>query len=71
MIEKMKLACDTKAIMIPRIKQIEKEFKGYKYNDKNIVQDCVMAIGGAINQFFEPEQDVATIDHNFSYVQGD
>ena len=69
MIEKMKMACDTKAVMIPRITQIEKEFKRYKYNDKNIVQDCVMAIGGAINQFFEPEQEVATVDTNFSYVQ--
>lgn len=69
MIEKMKLACDTKAIMIPRIRQIEKEFKAYKYNDKHIVQDCVMAIGGAIDQFFEPEQEVPTVDTEFSYVQ--
>ena len=69
MIEKLKIACDTKAIMIPRIRQIEKEFKGYKYNDRAIVQDCVMAIGGAVNQFFEPESELPTVDSNFSYMQ--
>lgn len=70
MVEKLKLACDTKAIMIPKIPQIEKEFKSYQYNDKKIVQDCVMAIGGAVNQFFEPTEEVSAIDKNFSYMQG-
>lgn len=69
MVEKLKIACDTKAIMIPRIRQIEKEFKGYKYNDRGIVQDCVMAIGGAVDQFYEPESEVPTVDDVFSYVQ--
>ena len=70
MVEKLKLACDTKAIMIPKIKQIHKEFKGYKYNDKKIVQDCVMAIGGAVDKFFEPANEIPTVDSNFSYMQG-
>ena len=70
MIEKLKLACDTKAIMIPKIKQIHKEFRAYAYNDKKLVQDCVMAIGGAVNMFYEPSEDVATVDSQFSYVQG-
>lgn len=70
MIEKLKLACDTKAIMIPKIAQIEKEFKAYKYNDKKIVQDCVMAIGGAVDKFFEPADEVPTVDSQFSYMQG-
>jgi hypothetical protein len=70
MIEKLKLACDTKAIMLPKINQIYKEFKAYQYNDKKLVQDCVMSIGGAVNMFFEPAEDVSTIDSQFSYVQG-
>lgn len=70
MVEKLKLACDTKAIMIPKIAQIHKEFKSYKYNDKKIVQDCVMAIGGAVDKFFEPSEEVATVDSQFSYAQG-
>lgn len=70
MVEKLKLACDTKAIVIPKISQIEKEFKAYAYNDKKIVQDCVMAIGGAVDKFFEPAEDVPTIDSQFSYTQG-
>lgn len=70
MIEKLKLACDTKAIMIPKIAQFEKEFKAYRYNDKKIVQDCVMAIGGAVDKFFEPANDVPTVDPHFSYMQG-
>lgn len=68
MIEKLKLACDTKAIMIPKIPQIEKEFLGYSYNDKKIVQDCVMAIGGAVAEFFEPASDIPAVDSQFSYV---
>lgn len=70
MVEKLKLACDTKAIMIPKIAQIEKEFAAYIYNDKKIVQDCVMAIGGAVDKFFEPADEVSTVDSHFSYVQG-
>lgn len=70
MLEKLKLACDTKAIMIPRLTQFEKEFRAYRYNDKKLVQDCVMAIGGAVDKFFEPAEDVATVDSQFSYVQG-
>lgn len=69
MIEKLKIACDTKAIMIPKIAQIHKEFRAYQYADKKIVQDCVMAIGGAVNMFFEPSQDVSTVDKEFSYLQ--
>lgn len=71
MIEKLKVACDTKAIMLPKIAQIHKEFKAYQYNDKKIVQDCVMAIMGAVNMFFEPSQDVATVDSTFSLTQGE
>lgn len=70
MLEKLKLACDTKAIMIPKIAQIEKEFKTYRYNDKKIIQDCVMAIGGAVDKFFEPNDEVPTVDSQFSFVQG-
>jgi len=70
MVEKLKLACDTKAIMLPKITQIHKEFKSYKYADKDIVQDCVMAIGGAVDKFFEPSGDMPTVDSQFSYLQG-
>ena len=70
MVEKMKLACDTKAIMIPKITQIHKEFKAYRYNDKKLVQDCVMAIGGAIHQFFEPAEEHPTVMRNVSLTQG-
>lgn len=70
MVEKLKIACDTKAIMIPKIAQFEKEFKAYRYNDKKLVQDCVMAIGGAVDKFFEPSENVPTVDSQFSYMQG-
>lgn len=70
MVEKLKIACDTKAIMLPKIEQFYKEFKAYRYNDKKIVQDCVMAIGGAVNQFFEPANEIPTVDSQFSYLQG-
>jgi len=70
MIEKLKIACDTKAIVIPKLSIIVKEFKAYKYNDKKLVQDCVMAIGGAVNEFFEPSEEVVPVDSGFSYLQG-
>lgn len=70
MIERLKLAIDTKAIIMPKIPQIYNEFKAYVYNDKKIVQDCVMAVGGAVAEFYEPNQDVPTFDSGFSYVQG-
>jgi len=70
MIEKLKIACDTKAIMIPKIAQIEREFRAYAYSDKKLVQDCVMAIGGAVDRFFEPANDIATVDSSVNYAQG-
>lgn len=70
MVEKLKLACDTKAIMIPKLAIIQKEFKAYKYMDKKLQQDCVMAIGGAVNEFYEPQEDVAGVDSSFSFAQG-
>ena len=54
----------------PKIAQIYKEFKSYAYNDKKIVQDCVMAVGGCVDKFFEPSEDMPTVDSNFSYMQG-
>ena len=70
MIEKLKLACDTKAIVIPKLSIIVKEFMAYKYNDKKLVQDCVMAIGGAVNEFYEPAEEILPVDNEFSYLQG-
>lgn len=67
MIEKLRLACDISAIVMPKITQIYKEFKGYKMPDKGLVQDCVMAIGGCVDQFFEPEEDAPHVD-DVSYV---
>lgn len=69
MIEKLKLACDTKAIVIPKLSVIVKEFKAYRYNDKKLVQDCVMAVGGAVDAFFEPSEGIIPVDSNFSYLQ--
>ncbi len=59
MIELMRHAFDYKMVIMPKIPLLYREHKIYIWDDKNIVQDTVMANAIAIKQFHEAE-DVFT-----------
>ena len=67
LIENVRRAMDNKAIKLPNIKQLYKEHEGYLWNDKNIVQDCVIANALAVKQFYEPEGSFVGADPTFNW----
>ena len=67
-IENVKRACDNSAMVLPKIKQILREFEQYRYSDKKLSQDIVMAITGAMLKAYDPNDAFVGIDSNYSYV---
>lgn len=67
-IANMQRASDNKAVALPRIPQIVKEFEQYRYNDKKLVQDVVMAVVCAIYKAYDPSDTFVGVDTNFSFV---
>lgn len=66
-VERMQHAFDFRAVRVPKIPTLFREHQRYIWDDKDIVQDTVMANGLAINIFHEIE-DVYTGYADVSYV---
>lgn len=66
-VELMQHAFDFRMLRIPKIETLYKEHQRYIWDDKDIVQDTVMANGLAIHQFHETE-DVFTGFEPIHYV---
>jgi hypothetical protein len=56
MITLMQTAFDNNALQIPKIPRVYHQHQRYQWDDKNIVQDTVMANGLAILHFYEPSE---------------
>ena len=67
-IENMRRALDNEAIMLPKIEQLYKEMKGYKFSDKKIVQDSVMVVMMFLMKNYDASDTFIGIDRNFSFV---
>lgn len=64
----MTRAVDNEAIELPKIEQLYKEFKGYKYKDTGIVQDSVMVVMMFLMKRYTPEDSFVGVDTKFSFV---
>lgn len=64
----MSRSFDNEAIELPKIDQLYKEIKGYKYKDSNIVQDCVMVVMMFLMKRYTPEDSFVGIDTKFNFV---
>ena len=67
-IENLRRAMDNQAIKLPRIQQIWREFEDYKWQDKSIVQDSVIAIALVVYTFYEPESVWTGVDLEVNYA---
>lgn len=64
----MTRAVDNEAIELPKIEQLYKEFKGYKYRDTGIVQDSVMVVMMFLMKRYTPDDSFVGVDSKFSFV---
>ncbi len=67
-VERMVHAFDFRMVRIPRIPTLYREHQRYIWEDKDIVQDTVMANALAIWLFHETEDVFVGVDSGFSYV---
>lgn len=67
-IDNLKRAMDNKAMILPDLPQIKREFEQYMYNDKKIVQDTVMAVLMAILKAYDPQDEFVGFDKSYSFV---
>lgn len=70
MINRIRHAFDYGAVRLPKIPVVYREHQRYIWDDKDIVQDTVMANGLAIQQFYDLEDVFIGVDKNISYVEG-
>lgn len=61
-------ACDNKAVVLPNLPVIHREFEQYRYNDKKLVQDCVMAIVFCLYKAYDPSDSYTGVDTSYSYT---
>ncbi len=54
-LENTRRAMDLEAFKIPRIDRLRRELEEYQWNDKHIVQDCVIALALAVSVFYQAE----------------
>ena len=66
-IENLRRAMDAEAIKLPRIPRMWREFEQFKWDDKHLVQDIVIAVCLATKVFYEPDTVWVGAD-DFSYV---
>ena len=59
---------DNKAMVLPRLPQLHKEFEQYRYADKKLVQDSVMAVIFGLYKAYDPGDSFVGVDNNFSFV---
>lgn len=67
-IENVKRAMDNKVMVLPKLPQLQKEFEQYRYSDKKLQQDTVMAVVGAMLKAYDPNDSFVGIDKDFSLV---
>jgi len=67
-IENLRRAMDMEAIQIPRLQRAWREYEEYKWDDRNIVQDIVIADALATSVFYQPD-DIWTGAIDMSYVE--
>lgn len=70
LIENTRKAYDNLVVRMPKIPQLYEEHEKYTWNDKDIVQDSVIANAIAISIFYDPETEGVFLgaDKKFSYV---
>jgi len=68
-IENLRRAMDNEAIQLPRIARFWREFEEYKWDDKHLVQDIVIAVALATKLYYTPEQ-IWTGAMDLNYVEG-
>lgn len=67
-IENLRRAADQEAIVMPKLKQLYKEFKKYEWDDSYLEQDSVLAVAMAVYQFYRPDDTWVGVDTETSYV---
>lgn len=67
-VERMQHAFDFKQVRAPKIPRLFREHQRYIWDDKDIVQDTVMANGMAISIFYDTDGVVAAFLPDVSYV---
>lgn len=61
-------AMDNKAVVLPKLRAIYREFEQYRYNDKKLTQDIVMAVVFALYKAYDPSDSFTGVDTSFSLV---
>lgn len=69
MIIRMQHAFDHGAVMMPKIPVLYREHQRYQWDDKDIVQDTVMACGMAIWQFHDTDGVFVGFDKTVNFVE--
>jgi phage FluMu gp28-like protein len=69
-VERMQHAMDFRAVRMPKIPILFREHQRYIWDDRDIVQDTVMANGLAISVFHETEDVFLGVVDDFNYVGG-
>ena len=67
-IDNLKRCMDNKAMILPDIPFIKKEFEQYMYNDKKLVQDTVMMVLMAILKAYDPQEAFVGFDQSYSFT---
>jgi len=67
-VERMQHAFDYRMVRIPKIEALYREHQRYIWEDKDIVQDTVMANAMAISLFHEIEDVFVGFDPNINYI---
>lgn len=69
MIEREQHAFDYRQVKMPKIERLYREHQTYIWDDKDIVQDTVMATGLAIHSFYETEDVWTGVDNTIQLVE--
>lgn len=65
-IENLRQCIDNNKIMMPAIHQLKREFENYRWNDKGIVQDSVIAVALAVQLYFNMDSEwIGALELNY------
>jgi hypothetical protein len=56
-IENLRQCIDNIQVIMPKVRQLYREFENYRWNDKNIVQDSVLAVALAVQLYFNMDNE--------------
>lgn len=68
-VERMQHAFDFRMVKMPKIEELYTEHQRYIWDDKDIVQDTVMANGLAIHSFYEIEDVFLGVDQSLNFIE--